>query len=79
MDIFDNMDKKILNDFNSVVNSNNLTYWSIRKAPAWYKKPVLLNVSFKKSELDTEIYHSEKEFDTIMEAVEYFYNFLKSV
>lgn len=76
MDIFGDLNKKISVDFNSIINSNNLNYWSIRKAPAWYKKPVLLNVSFKKGELGSEF---EKEFDNIMEAVEYFYNFLKSV
>lgn len=76
MDIFGDINKRTPIDFNSVVNSNNLTYWSIRKAPAWQKKSVLLSASFKKGELGTEI---EKEFDTIMEAVEYFYNFLKSV
>ena len=76
MDIFGDVNKRRPIDFNSVANSNNLTYWSIRKAPAWYKKSVLLSASFRQGELGTEI---EKEFDTIMEAVEYFYNFLKSV
>lgn len=76
MSIFGDINKKMSIDFNSVVNSNNLSYWSIRKAPAWQKKSVLLSASFRQGELGTEI---EKEFDTIMEAVEYFYNFLKSV
>lgn len=76
MDIFGDVNKRRPIDFNSVVNSNNLTYWSIRKAPAWQKKSVILSASFRQGELGTEI---EKEFDTIMEAVEYFYNFLKSV
>ena len=76
MDIFGDVNKRRPIDFNSVVNSNNLTYWSIRKAPGWQKKSVLLSASFRQGELGTEI---EKEFDTIMEAVEYLYNFLKSV
>ena len=76
MSIFGDINKRTPIDFNSVVNSNNLAYWSIRKAPTWYKKPVLLNASFKQGELSSEF---EKEFDTIMEAVEYLYNFLKSV
>ena len=76
MDIFGDINKRTPIDFNSVVNSNNLAYWSIRKAPAWYENPVLLNASFRQGELGTEI---EKEFDTIMEAMEYFYIFLKSV
>ena len=76
MDIFGDVNKRRPIDFNSVVNSNNLTYWPIRKAPACQKKSVLLSAYFRQGELGTEI---EKEFDTIMEAVEYFYNFLKSV
>lgn len=76
MDIFGDLNKKISVDFNSIVNSNNLNYWSIRKAQYYCKKRVLLNASFKQGELSTEI---EKEFDTIMEAAEYLYNFLKSV
>lgn len=76
MSIFGDINKKMPIDFNSVVNSNNLSYWSIRKAPGCQKKSVILSVSFRQGELGTEI---EKEFDTIMEAVEYFYNFLKSV
>ena len=55
MDIFGDINKRRPIDFNSVVNSNNLAYWSIRKAPAWYKKPVLLNASFRQGELGTEI------------------------
>lgn len=55
MSIFGNINKRTPVDFNSVVNSNNLTYWSIRKAPFCDKNRVLLNVSFKQDGLGTEI------------------------
>lgn len=62
-------------DFNSVVQCENLSYWSIRRA-TWEDYKVVLHVDFKKDGIQSTL---EKNFDTIMEAVEYFYNLLKNL
>ena len=71
-----NTDTKLPNiDFNSVVKTENLSYWSISKS-IWKKDKVKISVTFKKNGIESSI---EQYFDTIMEAVEYFYNFLKTL
>lgn len=62
-------------DFNQVVKCENLKYWRIGKA-IWEENKVELHVDFKKDGIQSTL---EKKFDTIMEAVEYFYNFLKTL
>ena len=62
-------------DFNQVVNCDNLTYWGITN-DVWDKNKVELNLTFRKDGIESSL---EKKFDTIMEAVEYFYNFIKTI
>ena len=62
-------------DFNQVVKSNNLRYWRISKA-TWEKDKVELRITFEKEDIQSTL---DKKFDTIMEAVDYFYNFLKTI
>ena len=62
-------------DFNQVVNCDNLTYWRISKA-TWEKDKVELHLTFRKDGIESSL---DKKFYTIMEAVEYFYNFLKTI
>ena len=62
-------------DFNQVVKSDNLRYWRISKA-IWEKDKVELHVTFEKDGTQSTL---DKKFDTIMGAVEYFYNFLKTI
>ena len=62
-------------DFNQVVKSDNLRYWSIRNA-ILKKGKVELHITFEKDGIQSTL---DKKFDTIMEAVEYFYNFLKTI
>ena len=62
-------------DFNQVVKYNNLRYWRISKA-TWEKDKVELHIIFEKDGIQSIL---DKNFDTIMEAVEYFYNFLKTL
>lgn len=62
-------------DFNQVVKYNNLRYWRISKAIG-EKDKVELNITFEKDGIQSSL---DKNFDTIMEAVEYFYNFLKTL
>ena len=62
-------------DFNQVVKSNNLRYWRISKA-ILEKDKVELHITFEKDGTQSTL---DKKFDTIMEAVEYFYNFLKTI
>ena len=62
-------------DFNQVVKSNNLRYWRISRA-TWEKDKVELHIIFEKDGIQSIL---DKNFDTIMEAVEYFYNFLKTL
>ena len=62
-------------DFNQVVKSDNLRYWIISKA-TWEKDKVELHITFEKDGIQSTL---DKHFDTIMEAVEYFYNFLKTI
>lgn len=62
-------------DFNQVVKCDNLRYWRISKA-IWEKDKVELHISFEKNGIQSSL---DKKFDTIMEAVEYFYNFLKTL
>lgn len=62
-------------DFNQVVKCDNLRYWRISKA-TWEKDKVELHISFEKDGIQSSL---DKKFDTIMEAVEYFYNFLKTL
>lgn len=62
-------------DFNQVVKSDNLRYWRISKA-TWEKDKVELHITFKKDGIQSSL---DKTFNTIMEAVEYFYNFLKTI
>lgn len=42
----------------------------------WEKDKVELYISFEKDGIQSSL---DKKFDTIMEAVEYFYNFLKTL
>ena len=62
-------------DFNQVVKYNNLRYWGISKAIG-EKNKVALHITFEKDGIQSTL---DKNFDTIMEAVEYFYNFLKTL
>lgn len=62
-------------DFNQVVKCDNLRYWRIGRA-TWEKDKVGLHITFEKDGVQSTL---EKNFDTIMEAVEYFYNFLKTL
>ena len=62
-------------DFNQVVKSDNIRYWRISKA-TWEKDKVELHITFEKDGIQSTL---DKHFDTIMEAVEYFYNFLKTI
>ena len=62
-------------DFNQVVKSDNLRYWRISKA-TWEKDKVELHITFEKEGIQSTLY---QKFNTIMEAVEYFYNFLKTI
>ena len=62
-------------DFNQVVKCDNLRYWRISKATQ-EKDKVELHITFEKDGIQSIL---DKNFDTIMEAVEYFYNFLKTL
>ena len=62
-------------DFNQVVNCDNLTYWRISNG-VWDKNKVKLHITLEKDGIESSL---DKKFDTIMEAVEYFYNFLKTI
>ena len=62
-------------DFNQVVKSDNLRYWRISKA-TWEKDKVELHITFEKDGIQSSL---DKTFNTIMEAVEYLYNFLKTI
>lgn len=62
-------------DFNQVVKCDNLRYWRIGKAIG-KKDKVELHITFEKDGVKSSL---DKEFDTIMEAVKYFYNFLKTL
>lgn len=62
-------------DFNLVVNCDNLTYWRISN-DVWDKNKVELHLTFRKDGIESSL---DKKFDTIMEAVEYFYNFIKTI
>ena len=62
-------------DFNQVVNCDNLKYWRISN-DVLDKNKVELHLTFEKDGTQSTL---DKKFDTIMEAVEYFYNFLKTI
>ena len=62
-------------DFNQVVKCDNLRYWRISRA-TWERDKVELHITFEKDGIESTL---DKKFDTIMEAVEYFYNFLKTI
>lgn len=62
-------------DFNQVVNCDNLIYWRISN-DTWDKNKVELHLTFRKDGIQSSL---DKKFDTIMESVEYFYNFLKTI
>ena len=62
-------------DFNQVVKYNNLRYWRISKAIG-EKDKIELHITFEKDGIQSTL---DKNFDTIIEAVEYFYNFLKTL
>ena len=62
-------------DFNQVVKSDNLRYWRISRA-TWEKDKVELHITFEKDGIQSTL---DKKFNTIMEAVEYFYNFIKTI
>lgn len=62
-------------DFNQVVNCDNLIYWRISNN-TWDENKVNLHLTFGKDGIESSL---DKKFDTIMEAVEYFYNFLKTI
>ena len=62
-------------DFNQVVNCDNLIYWRISN-DVWDKNKVELNLTFRKDGIESSL---DKKFDTIMKAIEYFYNFLKTI
>ena len=62
-------------DFNQVVKCDNLRYWRISRA-TWERDKVELHLTFEKDGTQSTL---DKKFDTIMEAVDYFYNFLKTI
>ena len=62
-------------DFNQVVKCDNLRYWRISRA-TWERDKVELHITFEKEGIQSTL---DKKFDTIMEAVEYFYKFLKTI
>ena len=62
-------------DFNQVVKSDNLRGCRISKATQDEGK-VELYIIFEKDGIQSTL---DKNFDTIMEAVEYFYKFLKTI
>lgn len=62
-------------DFNQVVKCDNLRYWRISRA-TWERDKVELHITFEKDGIQSTL---DKKFDTIMEAVGYFYNFLKTI
>ena len=62
-------------DFNQVVKCDNLRYWRISRA-TWERDKVELHITFEKEGIQSTL---DKKFDTIMEAVEYFYNFIKTI
>ena len=62
-------------DFNHVVNCDNITYWRISN-DVLDKNKVELHLTFRKDGIESSL---DKKFDTIMEAVEYFYNFIKTI
>ena len=62
-------------DFNQVVKCDNLRYWRINRA-TWERDKVELHITFEKEGTQSTL---DKKFDTIMEAVAYFYNFLKTI
>lgn len=62
-------------DFNQVVKSDNITYWRISN-DVFDKNKVELHLTFGKYGIESSL---DKKFDTIMEAVEYLYNFLKTI
>lgn len=62
-------------DFNQVVKLDNLLYWRISSI-ALDRNKVELHVSFRENGIESSL---NKRFDTIMEAVVYFYNFLKTI
>ena len=62
-------------DFNQVVKCDNLRYWRISRA-TWERDKVELHLTFEKDGTQSTL---DKKFDTIMEAVEYFYNFIKTI
>ena len=62
-------------DFNQVVKIDNLRYWRISKAIG-EKDKVELHIIFEKDGIQSTL---DKNFDTIIAAVESFYNFLKTL
>ena len=62
-------------DFNQVVKCDNLRYWRISRA-TWDRDKVELHITFEKDGTQSTL---DKKFDTIMEAMEYFYNFIKTI
>lgn len=62
-------------NFNQVVKSDNLRYWRISRATC-EKDKVELHITFEKEDIQSTL---DKKFDTIMKAVEYFYNFIKTI
>ncbi len=62
-------------DFNQVVKSDNLRYWSIRNA-ILKKGKVELHITFEKDGIESSL---DKHFNTIMDAVKYFYDFLRTI
>lgn len=62
-------------DFNQVVKSDNLQYWRISRA-TWEKDKVELHITFEKDGIQSSL---NKNFNTIMEAIKYFYDFLRTI
>ena len=62
-------------DFNQVVKNDNLRYQRISRA-TWERDKVELHITFEKDSIQSTL---DKKFDKIMEAIEYFYNFLKTI
>lgn len=62
-------------DFNQVVKCDNLRYWRISRA-TWERDKIELHITFEKDGIQSTL---DKKFDTIMEAVKYFYNFLETI
>ena len=62
-------------DFNQVVKGDNLRYWRISNATG-EKDKVELHITFERDGIKSSL---DKHFNTIMDAVKYFYDFLRTI